>query len=173
MLASAMLPEGKTLREIMGPARYARAASWRARSGVDLSMFDQFAPWFVAEAISQLQLTQLGFDPSRASRCIFLERARTDGKSVAGLETAHEQIALFEGMSMDSAGRVPGLEPRAGSRPAEAGGRHGARLAARRHALGSRSEIKSDIGRDPALYQSLLVARNRKWIARIESAARR
>ena len=31
------------------------------------------------------------------------------------------------------------------------------------------SELKSDIGRDPALYQSLLVARNRKWIARIEA----
>ena len=31
------------------------------------------------------------------------------------------------------------------------------------------TEIKSDLGRDPALYQSLLVARNRKWIARIEA----
>jgi uncharacterized protein YbaP (TraB family) len=30
------------------------------------------------------------------------------------------------------------------------------------------AEIKSDLGRDPALYQSFLVARNRKWLARIE-----
>ena len=35
------------------------------------------------------------------------------------------------------------------------------------------SEIKSDLGRDPALYQSLLVARNRKWIAQHREAARR
>ena len=26
----------------------------------------------------------------------FLERARTDGKTVAGLETVHDQIALFD-----------------------------------------------------------------------------
>ncbi len=31
------------------------------------------------------------------------------------------------------------------------------------------SELKSDLGRDPAVYQSLLVARNRKWISRIEA----
>ena len=29
--------------------------------------------------------------------------------------------------------------------------------------------MKSDIGRDPALYQSVLVARNRKWIPKIEA----
>jgi len=32
----------------------------------------------------------------------FLERARSDGKSIAGLETVHDQIALFEGLSMDA-----------------------------------------------------------------------
>jgi len=31
------------------------------------------------------------------------------------------------------------------------------------------TEIKSDLGKDPALYQSLVVARNRKWIAKIEA----
>jgi len=31
------------------------------------------------------------------------------------------------------------------------------------------TQLKSELGRDPALYQSLLVARNRKWIARIEA----
>ncbi len=31
------------------------------------------------------------------------------------------------------------------------------------------SELKTEVGRDPALYQSLLVARNRKWIVRIEA----
>jgi uncharacterized protein len=31
------------------------------------------------------------------------------------------------------------------------------------------SELQSDIGRDPVLYQSVLAARNRKWIPRIEA----
>ena len=106
MLASAMLPDGKTLPEIMGRARYARAQRLgAARSASNYRMFDQFAPWFAAEAISQLQL-----DAARASirksgvEMYFLERARTDGKSVAGLETVHDQIALFESMSHGRAG---------------------------------------------------------------------
>ncbi len=87
---------------------------WRARSASNLSMFDQFAPWFAAEAISQLQLAQLGFDARSGVEMYFLGRARTDGKSIAGLETVHEQIALFESLSMDAQVRVFDLEPRAG-----------------------------------------------------------
>ena len=30
-------------------------------------------------------------------------------------------------------------------------------------------ELKSEIGRDPALYDSVLVARNRKWVPKIEA----
>ena len=31
------------------------------------------------------------------------------------------------------------------------------------------AQLKSEIGRDPALYQSVLVARNRKWVPKIEA----
>ena len=167
MLASAMLPEGKTLREIMGPARYARAPELAREVGVELSTFDQFAPWFVAEAISQMQLTQLGFEPAPGVEMYFLGRARTDGKSIAGLETAHEQIALFQGMSMDAQAEylVSSLE-QAHDLPKQVDDMVHAWQ--RGDTAWFESEIKSDIGRDPALYQSLLVGRNRKWIARIE-----
>jgi uncharacterized protein len=167
MLESAMLPEGKTLREIMGPTRYARAEKLAGEVGVELSTFDQFAPWFAAEAISQLQLMQLGFDPSSGVEMYFLGRARTDGKSIDGLETAHEQIALFQGMSMDSQAEylVSSLE-QARDLPKQVDDMVHAWQ--RGDTAWFESEIKSDIGRDPALYQSLLVGRNRKWIARIE-----
>src|ERR1700675_3930164 len=95
MLASAILPDGKTLLDVLGQQRYGRAAALAHEVGVELSLFDQFAPWFAAEAISQLQLTQLGFQPESGVEMYFMERARTDGKSVAGLETVHDQIALF------------------------------------------------------------------------------
>ena len=65
-------------------------------------MFDQYAPWFAAEAISQMQLMQLGFDPASGVEMYFLGRARTDGKAVAGLETAHDQLSLFENMPMET-----------------------------------------------------------------------
>ncbi len=42
-------------------------------------------------------------------------------------------------------------------------------LAARRHRSGSRVNCRSEIGRDPELYESVLVARNRKWVPKIEA----
>jgi uncharacterized protein YbaP (TraB family) len=69
---------------------------------VELSLFDQFAPWFAAESISQLQLAQLGFKPESGVEMYFMDKARNDGKSVAGLETVHDQISLFSNMSMDT-----------------------------------------------------------------------
>jgi uncharacterized protein len=168
MLAAATLPEGKTLPEILGAQRYSHAASLAREIGVELSTFDSFAPWFAAEAISQLQLTQLGFQPQSGVEMYFLERARTDGKSIAGLETLHDQIALFEALSMDHQAEylVSSLE-QARELPRQvddmvrawAGGDTG----------WFANELQTDIGRDPALYQSLLAVRNRKWTPKIEA----
>ena len=167
MLASATLADGKSLRDIMGAARYAHAQTLAQEVGLDLSTFDQFAPWFVAEAISQMQLMQLGFDPSSGVEMYFLGRARTDGKSIAGLETAQDQLALFEGMSMETQANylISSLE-QAHDLPKEVNDM--VRAWQRGDMSWFETEMKSDLGRDPAVYQSLLVSRNRKWIARIE-----
>jgi uncharacterized protein YbaP (TraB family) len=168
LLASARLPEGQTLLAIMGEHRYKRAQTLAQEVGVDLGIFDAFAPWFAAEAISQLQLQQLGFQPKSGVEMFFLERARSDGKSVAGLETVHDQIALFDALSMDQQADylVSSLEE-AHDLPRD--------VDAMVHAWVSgdtqwfADQLKSEIGRDPALYQSVLVARNRKWIPKIEA----
>jgi uncharacterized protein YbaP (TraB family) len=167
MLASATLTDGKSLHDIMGAARYAHAQTLAKEAGLDLAMFDQFAPWFVAEAISQMQLMQLGFDPSSGVEMYFLGRARSDGKSIAGLETAHDQLALFEGMPMETQANylISSLE-QAHDLPKDVNDM----VRAWQHGDMSwfETELQSDLGRDPAVYQSLLVARNRKWIARLE-----
>ena len=168
MLGSAMLSEGKTLAGILGPQRYARADALAREVGMELSLFDQFAPWFVAEAISQQQLTQLGFQPESGVEMYFMGRARTDGKSMAGLETVHDQISVFENMSMDTQAEylLSSLEQA-----------HG--LAAEVDSMVNAwqrgdtqwfvNELQSEFGRDPRLYQSVLVARNRKWVPKIEA----
>ncbi len=168
LLASARLPEGKNLPDIMGEQRYMRAQALAHEVGVDLGIFDAFAPWFAAEAISQLQLQQLGFQPKSGVEMFFLERARVDGKAVAGLETVHDQIALFDALSMDEQADylVSSLEE-AHDLPKQ--------VDAMVHAWASgdtqwfADQLKSEFGRDPALYESILVARNRKWLPKIEA----
>jgi uncharacterized protein YbaP (TraB family) len=168
LLTSARLPEGKTLPAIMGDARYKRAQGLAQEVGIDLGIFDAFAPWFAAEAISQLQLQQLGFQPKSGVEMFFLERARVDGKSVAGLETVQDQIALFDALTMDQQADylISSLEE-AHDLPKE--------VDAMVHAWANgdtqwfAEQLKSEIGRDPALYDSVLVARNRKWVPKIEA----
>jgi uncharacterized protein YbaP (TraB family) len=168
LLASALLPAGKSLPVILGSQRYARADALAREVGVELSAFDQFAPWFAAEAISQLQLMQLGFQPQSGVEMYFLERARGDGKSIAGLETVHDQIALFDAMSMDAQAEylVSSLE-QARDLPKQVD----AMVQAWRHGDTGwfENQLKAELGRDPQLYQSVLVARNRKWVPKIEA----
>jgi uncharacterized protein len=168
MLQSAALPEGKSLEQIVGPARYARAQTLVRDVGLDLSMFGGYAPWFVAEAVSQLQLAQLGFDPQSGVEMFFMGRARGDGKDVSGLETAHEQLTIFESMPMDSQAEymMSSLE-QAHDLPKQVNDM--VQAWRRGDTAWFQTEIKSDLGKDPALYQSMVVARNRKWIAKIEA----
>jgi uncharacterized protein len=168
LLASAILPAGKSLPVILGKQRYDRAGALAHDVGVELSTFDQFAPWFAAEAISVLQLTQLGFQPESGVEMYFLERARSDGKPVAGLETVHDQIALFDAMSMDAQADylLTSLE-QARDLPKEVDAM--VRAWQRGDTGWFESQLKTELGRDPKLYQSLLVARNRKWVPKIET----
>ena len=168
MLTSAMLPDGKSLPQIMGQSRYARAQSLARDVGLELSTFDQFAPWFAAEAISQVQLSQLGFDPLGGRRNVLHGTRAHRRQTVAGLETVHDQIALFESLSMDAQAEylVSSLE-QAHDLPKQVD--EMVRAWQRGDTGWFEAEMKSELGRDPALYQSLLVARNRKWIARIEA----
>jgi uncharacterized protein YbaP (TraB family) len=168
MLTSALLPAGKTLTQVLGAARYAHAATLARDVGVDLATFDQFAPWFAAEAISQLQLTQLGFQSESGVEMYFLERAKTDGKSIAGLETVHDQIALFESLALDAqAGYLVSSLEQAHDLPHEVGDMVNAWK--RGDTRWFASEMATEFGKDPALYQSLLAARNRKWLPKIEA----
>jgi uncharacterized protein len=168
LLASATLPPGKTLPGILGKQRYDHAAALARDVGVELSNFDRFAPWFAAEAISQLQLIKLGFQPESGVEMYFLQRAKTDSKSVAGLETVHDQIALFDGLSMDAQAEylLSSLEE-AHDLPNEVDTM--VKAWNRGDTLWFEREMKSEFGRDPSLYQSVLVARNRKWIPKIEA----
>jgi uncharacterized protein YbaP (TraB family) len=165
MLASAMLPEGKTLPDVLGAQRYARAAGLAHDVGVELA---PFAPWFAAEAISQMQLQQLGFQPQAGVEMYFLDRARADGKPIAGLETVHDQIALFENLTPDAQADylLSSLE-QAHDLPAEVGAMVSAWQ--RGDTAWFAGEMTSEFGKDPALYKSLLSSRNRKWLPKIEA----
>ncbi len=166
LLSGATLPQDQTLPVILGKQRYAHAAALAHEVGVELGTFNAFAPWFAAEAIEQLQLQQLGFQPQSGVEMYFLERAAGDGKKIAGLETAHDQIAVFQNMPLDAQADylISSLEE-ARDLPKEVN----AMVRAWQHGDTGwfAQELKSELR--PQVYESFLAARNRKWLPKIKS----
>jgi uncharacterized protein YbaP (TraB family) len=168
MLRGALLGEGKTLSGVLGARRYARAAQMARELQIDLAEYERFAPWLVAEMVSQRQLAAQGFSAESGVEMTFLGKARHDGKKIIGLETVQDQLALFEGMSLDlqSDYLLASLEE-AHDLPAQ--------LDAMVHAsqVGDvgwfAAQIQHEFADQPTLYASLLTSRNRKWLPKIES----
>ncbi len=168
LIASAALPEGVSLPKVLGTKRYAHAAALAHDAGVELSTFDRFAPWFAAEVISQLELTQLGFQAESGVEMYFLGRAKIDGKHIAGLETVQDQIAMFVELSPDAQAEylISSLDE-AHELPQEVEAMVRAWKGGDTRWFAS--EMADEFGKDPALYRSLLAGRNRKWLPKIEA----
>jgi len=99
MQRAALLPEGESLRRVMGDD-YAAIAGRVRESGLDLAVFDRFAPWFVATMLLQLELAQRGFQPELGIEQQLADRAVRDGKPIEGLETAEQQFAVLAGLPL-------------------------------------------------------------------------
>jgi hypothetical protein len=95
----AVLPAGQSLRSVLGPEYDDVNARARA-AGLDLALVDQFAPWFVATTILQLELAKRGFSPEFGIEQILAKRAADDDKPIRGLETSAEQFALIAEMPL-------------------------------------------------------------------------
>lgn len=168
MLQAAILTDGRTLQDILGNDRYQRATELSQAVGVPLETLQQFKPWFVAESITQLQLMQLGFNPSAGIEMYFLQRARADRKAVQGLETAQDQIELFDSMPLERQSRyLMASLGEAKTLPTQVD--QMVQAWRRGDTAWFASQMQKEFGDDPQLYRSVLVARNRKWLPKIES----
>jgi len=112
MQRQALLPDGQSLKTVLGDD-YAAVAEHAAAAGLDLSVLDGFAPWFVGVMLLQLEMTSRGFDAAHGIEQQVAERAVADGKPILGLETPSEQFAVLAGLSRKSSlgaitGRAPG-----------------------------------------------------------------
>jgi len=99
---SDMATDGDDLRAIIGDQGYAEAEKLASASGIDLAQFAPFEPWFAALMISQMRMTQFGFDPALGVEMHLAGRAQKDGKPVRGLETLTEQLGFMDQLDMDT-----------------------------------------------------------------------
>jgi uncharacterized protein YbaP (TraB family) len=161
------LPNGTSLRTVLGEQRYTRVSAAATELGLGAPMLDGQAPWVIAIELADLEYVHLGYDPEQGVEEQLVRRAQADHKPTAGLETLDEELGGLEALS--HAEQVRMLDQTLSElqeSPAELEEVLGAWRrgdAAKMAALLSR-EFRSF----PALYRLLVSARNERWLPQIE-----
>jgi len=168
LVAKAMYPPGTTLQSQVSKDTFDKIAKRAEKIGLPIDRLQGFKPWMVALTLVGLELQKGGFDPGLGLDQHFLTRAPGAGKKVRTLETAMEQIDLLEGLS-------PQLQEglvAASFEGADTELKQVQKIAAAWKA-GDTAPIESLLltdmkGVDAAVYETLLVGRNRRWVPQIE-----
>lgn len=166
MQRTALLPDGQTLRDVLG-ADYETVAARAHEVGLELSFLDRFAPWFVATTLLQLELAKRGFSPEFGIEQTLAGRAAEDGKPIQGLETPEQQFAILANLPLPQQKRFLMMT-------LDETSQLDAELAEllRAWQTGDTETLARVLEREfddfPDLYRPLTEDRNRAWIARLE-----
>jgi uncharacterized protein YbaP (TraB family) len=168
LLQRGMLPAGQTLDTVATPQTMALVNRAAADLGPAIEPLKKFKPWMLAIALQGLELQKAGFNPELGLDKHFYDAAIAAGKTVQGLETVEYQISRFDEMTKEEQDRLLAetlkeldREKASISKLADA------------WKNGDTATIEQimlkDLKDDPAMYQRLLVDRNRNWLPKIEA----
>jgi uncharacterized protein len=167
-LMKAMLPAGQTLDKVLSPATLALLNKAAADAGAPIEALQRLKPWMIALTLEGLTLTKAGFDPDLGLDKHFYDRARADGKGVQGLETVAYQLSRLDEMTLEQQDRM--LAQSIKELSAEQASLSKLTTAWKTgDAAGVERIVLADLKTEPALYERLLVERNKNWLPKIEA----
>ena len=161
-----MLPEGKSLADVIGPQLYAQLLTRAQPLGLEPDMLSRFQPWFAALMLQQLELTKSGFDASAGVDEQFTLLAQTDNKPIIGLETVDEQLGFFAHLSLEQQRqflRSTLQESDSAQSQTEAV----VRAWQRGDTAALEQLLRRETAESPELYRLLTTDRNRRWLPKI------
>jgi uncharacterized protein YbaP (TraB family) len=165
MLSRGMLPSGQSLEKLLTPATLALVK----KATGDLSgPLMRFKPWMLAIALQGMELMKAGFDPALGLDQHFYEQAKAGAKPVQGLETIEYQISRFDGMTMEQQDRMLAETLKELETETAVVGKLGDAWKSGDVPAIERIAL-ADLKSDPAMYERLLVERNRNWMPKIEA----
>ncbi len=168
LLWSGMLPAGTTLDQVVSKKTLDLARARASAVGLPFEPLARFKPWFLALTLEAMEWQKAGFDENLGLDKHFYDLAKSDGKTVQGLETVAFQISRFNGMSRDEQDKM--LADSLDDSDTEitelsqltTAWKAGNEAAVERIVL-------HDLTDDPDMYQRLLVDRNHDWLPKIEA----
>jgi uncharacterized protein YbaP (TraB family) len=99
MMKLAIYGSGDRLSQKISQSTYSLLEKKLSLSGIQVTAFEQFKPWFVAMTIAVSEVMRLGFDPNLGIDRYFYEKAGRDGKEKIFLESNEYQINIFAGLN--------------------------------------------------------------------------
>jgi len=171
MMDHSALPQGSTLRTVLGQQRYDHLSAAAASLGLSMAGLDSQAPWVVGIELTEVAYTHEGFDPEQGVEEQLVRRAQSDGKPTAGLETLPEQLSGLVALSREDQVRmldqtVDELKDlKSETREVTDAWRHGdaAHLAAL---------LSTEYNSLPSLYKPLVTDRNQRWLPQVQQMLR-
>ena len=171
MLEHGMYLEEGSLSQTIGKARFQKVEQQSNRLGVPVEAIERLEPWMAAMTLAQLQYMTLGFDPEQGVEKQLERRARADRKEITGFETLPEQLGLLDGLAQ--ADQIKFLDMTL-EEMHEMEGDTEELLAAWR--AGKAQKLADLLGEEyrvaPALYRTLVMDRNRRWMPELEKLLR-
>jgi len=165
-LSAMMYKDGRTLETVLQPKTYQLLAAHFESKGMPIAMLNQFTVGGVSVTISLLEMQALGYTQGGVDQ-YYMQRAVTDAKPMLFLEKLEEQLAfvasLGEGQedkmieySLLEIERLPTV-----LNQMKEDWRSGDMAGLEESAVSEMRELF------PAVYESLLVERNRNWMPQI------
>jgi len=152
----------------MGARLYEQAETAAAAIDIPLELLSKSEPWLAAITVEQMNLSRIGFNPAFGIEMHYSSRAIADGKEILGFESFEEQIGFLDGLSIEAQREllVQTLTEGAGIRS----------LMDEVIAAWRRGDITyledsllDEIEQYPELSETLVEARNRRWVDVIET----
>ena len=168
MLQQLTYGDDKSLSTVLSDEAYTALSAYTATAGLPIAMLDKFKPGLLISTLQILVFQSMGFTPQGVD-AFFHTRAIGDGKAEGQLETVQEQIGFIEAMGEGNESEFILLSLKD---LAETGdvleGMIGAWRSGDTEGL-SELFVEDMKVEAPALYDSLLLQRNLKWVPQIDS----
>jgi len=164
--SSGVLQGGKTLRDLMGETAYQQARAAADAIDIPIEMLAQSEPWLAAVTVEMMMFYRIGFNPMLGIEMQLVAQAARDGKPIEGLETAAEQTAFLDGLSLDTQRDMllRTLEESAGLEESIDEIIHAWRYG---DIAALESGLLQDLEKNEELSEALVNGRNRRWVTQI------
>ncbi len=166
-LRKGMLTDGRTLKDVLTSDSYDLAKTTLEKHGYNMGMFTFMKPWMLAMTITILELQKLGFGTDLGVDQHFFEKAKTEGKTIEGLETVDYQLSRFDSLPpriqeqflLQTLGELDTLKQETNNLVESwTSGR-----------VESLEVILENMQEFPEVYEALITQRNNNWMPHIEA----